>query len=528
MNKTGDLICALIILNLAAGCGISESVSNTPSSYTACRGTEQETNRLFLQQVTDQSAAIRWRGPATEICIGTRANSLNRRVAATMDGDHMQAEVIGLTPDTVYFYSVGGAPTTTLAQSFRTAPSPGHYPDDGNIRIWIVGDSGTATEMDDEGNLQHPGEAAAVRDGYALYNAKSGGNEATDLFLQLGDTAYPTGTDAEWQGAFFDLYADTLKTTPALGTIGNHGMGVGPFDFCLYRHVPECDAGPIIYMIGGASTSADPASYDSNGDGPDPGGLPYLSIFDLPSQGEQGGVPSGTELYYSANYGALHLVSLDSQLSTQDPDRLAAMRLWLIDDLSRNDLDWTVVVFHHPPYSKGQHHDSDVERREIDMREAFAPVFEAQGVDLIYSGHSHSYERSYYLHGHHGLSDTFDAAVHAELGPDGLPSLGQIDDPYRQVSRSSGKDDKAVYTVAGNGGKAGHYNPCPEGQTVGCTMPDWLTHPAHRRFEKLGDDYLPNGIARIGSVVLDVSIDRLVSRLIDEDGEVLDYFIIEK
>ena len=152
----------------------------------------------------------------------------------------------------------------------------------------------------------------------------------------------------------------------------------------------------MIHM-GGISTSADPDSYDSTGDGPDAYGLPYLNIFSLPSRGELGGVPSGTEQYYAFDYGNVHIVSLDSQLSNRDKDQRAAMRDWLIDDLSANQLDWTIVIFHHPPYSKGSNHDSDREQNEIDMRQTFAPVFEDYGVDVVYSGHAHSYERSWYV-----------------------------------------------------------------------------------------------------------------------------------
>ena len=49
--------------------------------------------------------------------------------------------------------------------------------------------------------------------------------------------------------------------------------------------------------------------------------MPYLNIFSLPAAGESGGVASGTEQYYSVNYGNVHVVSLDSQLSARDPDQ---------------------------------------------------------------------------------------------------------------------------------------------------------------------------------------------------------------
>ncbi len=512
--------CWLISVAILQGCA-------TKPPPLVCDGTETTTDRFFIQQVSHSSAILRWRGDAREICYGDRATGLQRSLLGVESDGHWSAYLTNLSPNTTYYYSVGGAPTAPMSQTFVTAPAPGEDPADGNVRVWIIGDSGTAAEADDEGHLAHAGEADAVRDGYQRFNEKDGDDERLDLFVQLGDTAYPAGTDEQWQQAFFDVYPKVLKSTMAVPTIGNHGMGFGPFNICLYQRVPACDAGPVNYPIGGASKSSDPMSYDSNGDGPDGIRMPYLDIFELPANAELGGVASDTEQYYSMDYGPLHLVSLDSQLATQDVDDLARMRDWLVRDLTANALPWTMIIFHHPPYSKGENHDSDREVREIVMRETFAPVFEDYGVDVVYSGHAHSFERSWYLRDHHGPSETFDAELHAELDADGKPSLGQGSDPYRQVSRVRRKDDSVVYTVAGNAGHVTFPRPCshPE-QIFGCTGEDWLSHPAHRSFPKLADDYRSNGINRIGSVVVDVNAERLMSRLIDAEGNVLDYFVI--
>lgn len=231
-------------------------------------------------------------------------------------------------------------------------------------------------------------------------------------------------------------------------------------------------------------------------------------------------MPSGTEQYYSTDYGNVHLVSLDGQLSKGDDDQRAAMAEWVTADLSSNRKQWTIVIFHHPPYSKGEKHNSDFEQREIDMREVFTPIFEDYGVDAVYSGHAHSYERSYYLNGHQGLSDTFDPKEHAELNRIGQPATGQGHETYSQVSRDSREDDKVVYTVAGSSGKADELDPCEvdpetgEEPLLGCTRSDWQ-HPAH---------YF--SIAEKGSVVVDAGRKTLTSRFIDVNGEVVDEFTI--
>jgi len=493
----------------------------------ACDGAELPASRLFLQQVTANGAIVRWRGEADAICAGTAMQRLDIRVAASEDAGHRQAVLSGLEPDTVYYYSVGGAGSAPAGQWFRTAPRAGEMPADGNTHVWILGDSGTETEAF-MGRASHRGEARAVMEGFLAYNREQAGDEPLDLLLLLGDNAYLAGTDAEWQGAFFDVYGQLLHRVATWPTIGNHEMGVTPVDVCGLFPAPGCDKGPVRIPLGGTSESADPRSYDGDGDGPDPQGLPYLNIFALPAAGEAGGVPSGTEQYYAFDYGNVHVVSLDSQIANRDPVQREAMRAWLVDDLSANRRDWTVVVFHHPPYSKGMNHDSDLERAEIDMRTTFGPVFDAHGVDVVYSGHSHSYERSWYLHGHFGPSASFDATQHAELDAAGNPALGQGETPYAQLSRASGADDRVVYTVAGSAGKTDTAKPCKPGQRMMCSDDSWLAHPAHRTFGGDAPGHRPHGLALKGSVVLDAGKTTLRSRFVDEHGQVLDEFTITR
>src|SRR6185369_9153492 len=73
--------------------------------------------------------------------------------------------------------------------------------------VWVLGDSGTAN-----------GDAAAVRDAY--YNFA--GTRPTDLWLMLGDNAYPNGTDAEYQAAVFNMYPTMLRQCVLWSAIGNH------------------------------------------------------------------------------------------------------------------------------------------------------------------------------------------------------------------------------------------------------------------------------------------------------------------
>jgi hypothetical protein len=494
-----------------------------------------EPSRLMLQQVGAHSAIVKWRDGPDQVCFAKKISKLNETkwplcvTATATGGNHKEALLTGLNPDHTYYYSLGepGPGSGNVEQAFRTAPPSNKPPKDGNTHIWMIGDSGTETEQSPfTGEFTHPGEAEEVKQGFLAYNADK---EPVDLFVLLGDNAYLEGTDDQWQGAFFDIYPNIMNKASVWPTIGNHEMGGACFDLSAFIGLPP---GSFFTFLGGTTDFSDPALFvggpaDCSTGVPVPGadgsGPPYLDIFSLPSGGELGGVPSGTEQYYSANYGNVHLVSLDGQLSNADDDQREAMRQWLISDLSSNALDWTIVIFHHPPYSKGENHNSDSEQREIDMREHFTPVFEDYGVDVVYSGHAHSYERSYYLTDHTGLANTFDPAIHAELNAAGEPATGQGAEEYSQVSPGSNADDKAVYTVAGSSGKADELDPCPidpvtgEEPELGCTRSDWLLHPAH---------YF--SVAIKGSVVVDATATSLRSRFVDVNGDVIDEFTINR
>ena len=77
------------------------------------------------------------------------------------------------------------------------------------------------------------------------------------------------------------------------------------------------------------------------------------------------------------------LVGLDSN----QPDN-RVQRDWLIDTLKASKATWKIVALHHPPYSAGYQGSS------LEVRRAFAPIFERYGVRLVLSGHDHDYQRS--------------------------------------------------------------------------------------------------------------------------------------
>jgi predicted phosphodiesterase len=61
---------------------------------------------------------------------------------------------------------------------------------------------------------------------------------------------------------------------------------------------------------------------------------------------------------------------------------------WLQKELAASGSDWKIVYFHHPLYSSGGTHGSDTK-----LREQLEPLFLKHGVDAVFSGHEHFYER---------------------------------------------------------------------------------------------------------------------------------------
>jgi 3',5'-cyclic AMP phosphodiesterase CpdA len=61
---------------------------------------------------------------------------------------------------------------------------------------------------------------------------------------------------------------------------------------------------------------------------------------------------------------------------------------WLEKELAASGSDWKIAFFHHPLYSSGGTHGSDTK-----LREQLEPLFLKYGVDAVFSGHEHFYER---------------------------------------------------------------------------------------------------------------------------------------
>jgi predicted phosphodiesterase len=92
----------------------------------------------------------------------------------------------------------------------------------------------------------------------------------------------------------------------------------------------------------------------------------------------------GVPEWYSFDCGNAHFAMLDSNLLT------SVQAAWLSEDLN-NDATWKFAVFHHPPYSSSASHWGGW----LDIRTSWEPEFIANGVNAVFNGHVHAYERCY-------------------------------------------------------------------------------------------------------------------------------------
>jgi 3',5'-cyclic AMP phosphodiesterase CpdA len=88
------------------------------------------------------------------------------------------------------------------------------------------------------------------------------------------------------------------------------------------------------------------------------------------------------ERYYTYSKGHARFFVLDSNYMDQPQLK------WLEEQLSRSTDRWKIAYFHHPLYSSGERHGS-----EVDLRAQVEPLFIKYGVDVVFAGHEHFYER---------------------------------------------------------------------------------------------------------------------------------------
>ena len=382
------------------------------------------------------------------------------------------AKLSGLPLNSAIGYRVKLGDQVVGESSFLTRKTP-----DQALRFVVVGDAAAGT----------PSQRAVA---YHLAQARP------EFVLLCGDIVYLQGRMSEYMTKFWPVYGNAARADPAegaplmqsvpfYGVLGNHdvvGRDLAKIpDACAafyFFHSPRNApaAGPWITPIAGA-----PEQVKQFMGAASAAGYPNLCL-------------------YSFDNGPAHFLVLDSNdyLPVNDP----GLREWIRRDLAGTKARWKLVFFHHPGF-----HSSAKHQNEQRMR-LFAPLFEECGVDVVFAGHVHNYQRSKPLH--FAPNDPLPAKP-------GGPIRGtfKLDETFDGAQRTVA--DGIIYFVTGAGG-AGLYPMMPAGSpTVMAADPD---APAPFIAKFVTD--------RRSFSLIELDARKFALRQIDENGKEIDRITVTK
>lgn len=201
---------------------------------------------------------------------------------------------------------------------------------DGPVTFHVIGDSGWASMQQ-------------------FQIAKRMEESPADLLMHVGDINYYAFTHHNADLRCFSVYHEQMRSTPWFVAFGNHEM----------------------YLDREAA----------------------LQSFYLPTNSM-----TGTEHYYSFDHGDVHFVTVWSDLqSLADYKPGSAQYVWLEQDLARTTKPWKFLFFHHTWRTSSAHLGDDYDRNLIadsaQLDASFGVLARRYGVQMIFNGHDHCYER---------------------------------------------------------------------------------------------------------------------------------------
>ncbi|KAI5650641.1 hypothetical protein M9H77_36646 [Catharanthus roseus] len=255
----------------------------------------------------------------------------------------------GLKPNTVYYYRCGDSsiPAMSSIYYFRTMPASGprSYPN----KIALVGDLGlTYNTTSTVSHLMSNGP---------------------DLILLIGDVCYANLYLTNGTGA--DCYSCSFSNTPIHETYQPRWDYWGRFMQPLVSRVP-------MMVVEGNHEIEQQVNNQTF--------AAYNARFAFPSK--ESGSPS--TFYYSFDAGGIHFIMLGGYI---DYNKSAEQYQWLEKDLARVDrkvTPWLIATWHPPWYSTFTAHYREAECMRVAMEE----ILYNYGVDIVFNGHVHAYERS--------------------------------------------------------------------------------------------------------------------------------------
>ena len=195
-------------------------------------------------------------------------------------------------------------------------------------------------------------------------------SNSVSMVIHLGDLSYAIGFAYRWE-EWMTLIEPYSSLAPYMVSIGNHEQ----------EHIVGGEKDPSHAPGNGFHPSWGNYGHDSGGEC----GVPVYNRFHMPENGNQ-------PWWYSFEYGLVHFTVISTE---HNFTRGSSQYTWLESDLrsvNHSRTPWLIVSGHRPFYFS-ERYDNDQEV-SIHMRHAIEPLFHKYRVDMVISGHLHSYERT--------------------------------------------------------------------------------------------------------------------------------------
>ncbi|TMW62023.1 hypothetical protein Poli38472_009516 [Pythium oligandrum] len=357
-----------------------------------------------------------------QVRYGTHPNALDRVASATnttYDASDMCAEpattrgprafrdpgaiydalMTDLQANETYYYQVGGNQTSwSQVRQFQLPPPVAGMSvpseDDKPLDLFVFGDLMTATDATSDFRL-------AGGCGTTMQLIERDLNQGQDKYaalIHVGDLSYSSGKTYVWD-QFAALIEPVASRIPYMVSIGNHDFG-----YLEGRGVKDDRAPPH------PAFEADGThGHDAYGEC----GVPSERRFHMPENGD--GI-----WWYSMEIGLTHHVVLSGE---HDFTAGSPMNTWLLADLQsvdRSKTPWLFVHIHRSLYCSVAFN-GDYQRSLL-FRDHLEALFAEYHVDVVFSGHYHSYERTCPVYDeacYYGENGEAEAPVHIMVGSGG-------------------------------------------------------------------------------------------------------------
>ncbi|REK71845.1 hypothetical protein DX130_19225 [Paenibacillus paeoniae] len=142
--------------------------------------------------------------------------------------------------------------------------------------------------------------------------------------------------------------------------------------------------------------------------------------FNVPNVSYTGAKPDGS--VYSFEYGDAQFMIINTEYNEVNGVDVVYKKQeeWLRAEAAKSNKPWKIVLFHKSPYSVASHtNDSDV----LFFRDKLTKLFDEIGIDVVLSGHDHTYTRTYPMYDNVPQKDTAKDADGSLLNPLGTMYL---------------------------------------------------------------------------------------------------------